>query len=233
MSDGKNSDRCVHVEQSTVDGIGARSIPDGGAVEDGSTCRTTLPRDARTARTVLVVDRPGPDRKEACRAFFADRDLDDVNVLVVSLTGSAHDPIEAFRDHGLQVPRTLTIISPAGASDGSRTETGGTGGKDVTVQYVQDPVELPKLGMRITRTLGEWDDDNEILICFDSLTELLHSVDLERVYRFVHILSDRLSTENARIHVHLEGDAFDDRTLAALRPLFDAVFEAPTDVEPR
>jgi hypothetical protein len=232
MSDEKDKGRGVGVERSTVDDVGARSVPDGGVVDGGSARRTTLPRDARRARTVLVVDRPGSDRQEACRAFFADRDLGEVNVLVVSLTGSAQDRIDAFDDHGLDVPNTLTVISPGGASGGSRTETVGTGGKEVTVRTLKDPAELPKLGMQVTRTLDGW-GDAEILICFDSLTELLRNVDLERVYRFVQVLSDRLSTEQAWIHVHLEGDAFDDRTLAALRPLFDAVFEAPTDVEPR
>jgi hypothetical protein len=232
MSDEKDNGRGVDVERSTVGDVCAWSVRDGRFVDGGSAGRTTLPRDARRARTVLVVDRPGSDRQEACRAFFADRDLGEVNVLVVSLTGSAQDRIDAFDDHGLDVPNTLTVISPGGASGGSRTETVGTGGKEVTVRTLKDPAELPKLGMQVTRTLDGW-GDAEILICFDSLTELLRNVDLERVYRFVRVLEDRLGGLDARIHFHVSGEACDDRTLSTLQSLFDTVVDVPTDLESR
>ena len=181
------------------------------------------------ATTVLVLESPAAiGRDEVCRSFFVDSRLTEENVLLVSLTQHADERLEPFRGGDLPFPRNLAVVSAEDGPGATRTETGsGEASTGVTVRTVSDPSDLPKLGMSITSVLDRWPDDEGVLLCLDSLTELLRHVELQRVYRFVHILSDRLARLDAQIHVHLDGESCDERTLATLEPLSDAIVEVP------
>ena len=181
------------------------------------------------ATTVLVLESPAATgRNGVCRSFFVDSRLTEKNVLLVSLTQQADERLELFRGDDLPFPRNLAVVSAENGAGATRTETGsGEAGTGVAIRTVSDPSDLPKLGMSITSVLDEWPDDEGVLLCLDSLTELLRRVELQRVYRFVHILSDRLARLDARIHVHLDGESCDERTLATLEPLSDAIVEVP------
>ena len=181
------------------------------------------------ATTVLVLESPAAiGRDEVCRSFFVDSRLTEENVLLVSLTQQADERLEPFRGGDLPFPRNLAVVSAEDGPGATRTETGsGEASTGVAVRTVSDPSDLPKLGMSITSVLNEWPDDESVLLCLDSLTELLRHVELQRVYRFVHVLSDRLARLDAQIHVHLDGEGCDERTLATLEPLSDAIVEVP------
>jgi len=181
------------------------------------------------ATTVLVLESPAAiGRDEVCRSFFVDSRLTGGNVLVVSLARQADERLELFRGDDLPFPRNLAVVSAEDGPGATRTETGsGEASTGVAVRTVSDPSDLPKLGMSITSVLDGWPDDEGVLLCLDSLTELLRRVELQRVYRFVHILSDRLAHLDAQLHVHLDVEDCDERTLATLEPLFDAIVEVP------
>jgi hypothetical protein len=208
------------VSTGTAPDVDADARPRGGVVDtDG----------LGDATTVLVLESPAAvGRDEVCRSFFADSQLTEENVLLVSLTQQADERLELFRGDDLPFPRNLAVVSAEDGPGATRTETGsGEASTGVAVRTVSDPSDLPKLGMSITSVLDGWPDNEGVLLCLDSLTELLRRVELQRVYRFVHILSDRLAGLDAQIHVHLDGEACDERTLATLEPLFDAVVEVP------
>jgi hypothetical protein len=208
-----------------------------GAALDGRTAAPVsgreieLPDEAMEASTVLVVESGGTQAEGVCRAFYPEGRLDEASLLIMSLAGGAGDRINAVRSSDLPFPRNLTVISTEDRFGTVRTETGADGtGRDVAVRTVKDPSDLPKLGMSITSVVEEWSEE-EILICFDSLSRLVRTVDPERVYRFVRVLEDRLGGLDARIHFHVSGEACDDRTLSTLQSLFDTVVDVPTDLE--
>jgi hypothetical protein len=201
-------------------GVDDNARPRGGVVDtDG----------LGDATTVLVLESPAAtDRDEVCRSFFVDNRLTQGNVLLVSLARQADERLELFRGDDLPFPRNLAVVSAEDGPGATRTETGsGEASTGVAVRTVSDPSDLPKLGMSITSVLDGWPDDEGVLLCLDSLTELLRHVELQRVYRFVHILSDRLADLDAQVHVHLDGESCDERTLATLEPLSDAIVEVP------
>ena len=201
------------------------------AAADESGGGAVLPDEVAGASTVLVIESAGADTDGICHAFYPEGRVRETSLLVVSLTESAESHIDAAGDGDRPFPRKLTVISTEDRVGTTRTESGAAGdSRNVAVRSVKDPSDLPKLGMSITEVLREWSDD-EILICFDSLTELLRSVELDRVYRFVHVLTDRLVELDTRMHIHVDAQACDDRTLATLRSLFDTVVEVPADLE--
>ncbi|PSQ13317.1 hypothetical protein BRC99_04035 [Halobacteriales archaeon QS_7_69_60] len=65
----------------------------------------------------------------------------------------------------------------------------------------------------------------ETTVCFDSLGALLQYTDLEQVFQFVHSLAERCAASSATMHVHLDPAAVDDRAVAALSTLADAVVD--------
>lgn len=71
--------------------------------------------------------------------------------------------------------------------------------------------------------------DGRIAVCFHSVSDLLQHVGVERAFRFLHVLLVRLGSVDARAHFHLDPARHDDRTVAILSGLFDAVVEVGED----
>jgi len=121
--------------------------------------------------------------------------------------------LETLHDH-------LPHSHPRGALPPERLE----------VDAVLDPADLTTLGIRISEQLSEWGStDEQPVVCFHSLTELLEATDLNRAFRFLHLLTRRLSLAGAIAHFHLDPETCDEKTIETLRPLFDAVLEVDED----
>jgi len=112
---------------------------------------------------------------------------------------------------------------------GSETPTGGVGGTDVR-KAVRRPTDLTGLGITVSEYLKAWHDTGtRIVACFDSLTAILQYGELSTVYRFLHVLTNRLSAVDALGHYHLDPAAADEQTISRLKSLFDASIEFTDD----
>lgn len=60
------------------------------------------------------------------------------------------------------------------------------------------------------------------MLCFRSLSTLLQYADLEAVFKFLHTLTSRIETGDARGHYHMDPTTHDERTVQTLLQLFDA-----------
>ena len=58
---------------------------------------------------------------------------------------------------------------------------------------------------------------------FESLNTLLAHIELKRVFRFLHVLVNRVKSTGATAHYHLDPSAHEDSTVATLTSLFDTV----------
>lgn len=169
---------------------------------------------------------------EHCHELVESGDVANAHVLLVTYTTSPDRRLERWDRHVDARPRHLEILgvgdSPRSAAATSRGTVASPRG-DVTVSYAS-PTDLTGVGIRISERLAEWARDashgsSPFLLCFDSLTALLAYAELERAFRFVHVLTGRLRTAGARGHFHLDPAAHDDQTVATLAPLFDAVLD--------
>ena len=73
------------------------------------------------------------------------------------------------------------------------------------------------------------DSDEDISFCFNSITSLLQYADVQRAFRFLHVVTGRVKTVGGTGHYHLDPEAHDRQTLATLKGLFDAVIEVNED----
>lgn len=93
-----------------------------------------------------------------------------------------------------------------------------------TVVTVENPADLTGIGITMSEYLTEH-GGADTLVSFDSLTALLQYVELQRAFRFLHVITSRIRTVDAFAHYHMDPDAHDRKPIATLASLFDAVAE--------
>lgn len=169
--------------------------------------------------------RDGGSETDTCQPFFSMDPLTEQNVLLISLSHSAEDRRQAFLAGADGKPANMAMIS---SSDEDRQRQsgrhGGSPSSGTAVQVVDDPGDLTRLGITISNELSSWQDNhNQTLVCFDSVSILLQYAELQRVFRFIHVLQGRLGNIGARTHYHLNPEAHDSQTEATMQSLFDGV----------
>lgn len=184
--------------------------------------------DLEGAADVLLL---GPMRgsldDDACTSLLETLPVAGRNVLNISLTQSADERFGLLRDGLEETPRRISVVSGADRYPSETTTGSGTDATTLSVSVVRDPSDLPRLGMTISQAVDDWEDDpGDGLVCFHSLTALMQYVEPKRVFRFVHLLQNRL---DATTHYHMDSEAHDRQTVATLRPLFDVVVEYDAD----
>lgn len=155
-------------------------------------------------------------------------------VLAVSLTDTPDTWLRRYRERADALPARLGLVV---AGDPARS-VGAAGGsadwrlpptESVSVTTVDDPGDLTALGIKITDFVGQWasegepDEERRLVFCFDSLTVLLQYAELERTFRFLHVLVGRLRQRGIEAHFHLDPSTQDERVLKTVASLFDAV----------
>lgn len=86
-----------------------------------------------------------------------------------------------------------------------------------------EPGDLTGQGIAIADAVGPG-----TVVCYDSVTALLQYADTRRVVRYLQSLIERCLRESASIHLHLDPTTTDERTVAAVAMLVDAVVREGT-----
>lgn len=201
---------------------------------------TGRPRVPDAANVLLLAPALASSDDRVCADLVRRGPSTDVAALQIDLTRSSADLLShVSSDPGRSSLRTLKRVSvghpPRPHADGRPGRGGAPTGPrgpptHVEVGSVGSAGDLTALGVEITETLTEWDRRPlAIGFCFHSLTPLFQYADLDRVYRFLHVITGRLSAVGARAHFHLDPNAHDDRTVSTLQTLFDAAVEVADD----
>jgi len=167
-------------------------------------------RDAVGSATATLVYAPGCER--GCLDLLSAASV-ETTVVWVTYTRSPSECAEQFRAAGGE--GTLAVIAVGEAAEPSSP-------LGVSVETVSTPEDLTGLGILLSRKVNTHDD---VVVCFDSLTELLRHVDHETAYEFLNAVTGHLYAADARAHFHLDADVHDDEAVGALGSLFDAVAE--------
>lgn len=111
-----------------------------------------------------------------------------------------------------------------------RLLTAGQDGEELTIddaliQTLADPYDLSTVGIKISSFL---DDDGGTVVCLYSLTALLETVGVERLLRFLQILTNRIAAADAVGQFYLDRSEHDDQTIYMLQSVFEDVVETGT-----
>lgn len=154
----------------------------------------------------------------------------NMSLLAVSLARGVDAAIAPWHRYAPRVPARAAVVSTGDQARGAVSAASGAGsgtlsGVDVSVATVSSPGDLTGLGIKASQALEEFAEaDDRIVVRFDSLTMLLQYADLQRAFRFLHVLVDRIERVGATGVFHMDPAAHDDRELATLRTLFDASY---------
>lgn len=109
----------------------------------------------------------------------------------------------------------------------------GSPGADVPVdvETVSTPSDHIALGIKLNQFLA--DADAPLVVCFDSVTQLLQYADEEKAYRFLHIVTSHFADADARAHLHMDRAAHAESTVDAIASLCDAVVDLDADPQVR
>lgn len=189
--------------------------------------------DGDASNVLLLAPALSESEDEACIDLLTIRDISHENVLSVTFTQTAQDRLELWETHvGEDLPAQAGIISVGEhtrSTSTSRTSPSQTPGA-ITIDAVSDPADLTGLGISLTNYLSEWSENgNQTVVCFHSLTPLLQYADLQRVFRFLHVLTGRIDSSDAVAHYHMDPNAHDEQTRNTLEQLFDATIELDAD----
>jgi hypothetical protein len=150
---------------------------------------------------------------------------DSLDVLAIDYRKSPDQWLDEWDRRMGARPKRCTIVS---VDETTRSVSGGSPrtahrGPN-TVACLESPTDLTGLGITISEYLADEGSDHTVLT-FDSLTVLLQYVDLQRAFRFLHVLANRVQTVGATAYYHMDPEAHDDQDVATLVSLFDAIAE--------
>lgn len=178
------------------------------------------------SNVLLLAPSLGGRGADLCLDLLSQTPPSETNVLAINYHDTPEEWVETWIDHVGVTPVRGGVVSV-----GQGEETIDDPSWAVTV--VENPTDLTGVGIELSELLSRManaaDDDEQIAVCFDGVTALLQYADLQRAFRFLHVVTGRVKTVDAVAHYHLDPEAHDRQTLATLKGLFDAVLQVNDD----
>ncbi len=163
---------------------------------------------------------------DVCLDLISQTAPSETNVLTITYTDTPQEWVNKWIDHVGVSPVRGGIVS-IGQADANVDDPSWA------VKTVENPSDLTGVGIELSELLSGMatasGEDEHIAVCFDGITSLLQYADLQRAFRFLHVVTGRVKTVGGVGHYHLDPEAHDRQTLATLKGLFDAVIEVDED----
>lgn len=184
-----------------------------------------------SANVLLLTPTMDPADGEGCGHLLNVPTSDDVVYLSITLSEGPDDRLDVWRSYVSEETPVRSGFVTAGdqarsvaAFDGGAPTNVGPDG--TRIESVSTPADLTGLGMKVSDLLEDLaDGDQKVVVCFHTLTVLLQYVDLQKAFRFLHVLTGRMAAVDAIAHYHMDPSVHDERERNTLTTLFDAVME--------
>ncbi|WP_162562316.1 DUF7504 family protein [Salinigranum rubrum] len=198
------------------------------------TARPTTP-DGET----LPAFRPGSNVLVRGPSLAGKRDI--ALELLAALAPDERPVVVSAADDAANVRRRLVATEGADLSDDCyvvdavRSQVSGqavtrTDGGDRRTWYASSPSDLTGIGISTTDALSAVHAEGKRpRVVVDSPSTLLQYNDIERVYRFLHVLNSRVRALDGVTIQIIHADAHTDREVATLAHLFDSVVDVATE----
>lgn len=165
--------------------------------------------------------------EDGCVDLLTRRAPADEDVLYVTFVQSPDERLDAWGARmGDDRPASVGFVDVGDPSRSAAAagRTDGGPGSPVSVQSVSSPGNLTDLGIKISDFLTDWEaDGRHTAVCFHSLTTLLQYADVQRAFRFLHVLTGRVRSIDGSAHYHMDPSAHEEQTVNTLTTLFDGV----------
>ncbi|MEF8812874.1 MAG: hypothetical protein V5A55_03535 [Halovenus sp.] len=184
--------------------------------------RTALAEVSPSSNVLLLAPSLGGQGNEMCLDLLSRTPPSETNILSITYTDTPQKWVGRWMDETGVSPVRGGIVA-IGQADASVDD------RSWAVKTVENPADLTGIGIELSELLSGManaaDDDEHIAVCFNGITSLLQYADLQRTFRFLHVVTGRVKTVDGVGHFHLDPEAHDSQTVATLKGLFDAVVE--------
>lgn len=177
------------------------------------------------ANVLYLIPEAAHLESDGCAELSAISPPDAQHVLYVQFESSARDAGAGLANLHPEPVANAALVSVGGftRSAASRSSTGRNTPGVLQYDAIPDPGDLSTLGVTLNGWLAAWDGDGyPIVMCFDTLADLLDEVDLLRAFRFLQLLTARVRSVDGVAHYHLDPARCGDEVIGTLSPLFDA-----------
>lgn len=145
-------------------------------------------------------------------------------ILDLTFTDSPDRRIDTWRERLSAAPPAIEVVA-VGQTRGTGEPTGGPTRFGTDDQFgartVEDPRDLTGIGIAVSETFDRWSERDRAVVRVGRLTTLLQYADESTVFRFLHVLTNRLTQADAVSFYRLAPEAHDDQTVGTLFQLFD------------
>ena len=159
-------------------------------------------------------------KRELLLSLLARGEADGDGAVIVTARDPAEEVSAEYADAVDAEPRFLRIIDCVSAQSGSATN-----GEDT--HYVSSPGDLTGMGIEfseVARAAGDAGVDR-LRVGFDSLSPLLMYVDLQRLFRFLHVFTSQIQSQGWLGVFSVDPESHDEQTINTISQLFDGVVD--------
>ena len=171
---------------------------------------------------VLVECGSQDERKgHACLNLLGLDDVEGRNVLLIRYRRIGDDRLRRIAEDA----NGVHLISI-----GHRQSIPGEVEDAVETTHISNPSEMTRLGIVMTRAIGQWDSAPvDTVVCLDSLDILVGYTDQRSAFRFLHVLLSKLRSAGVIAHFHIDHSNSDPQSANTLKPLFESVVTIDDD----
>lgn len=178
--------------------------------------------DDLPAGTSLLVRGPSMvgKRELAIRMLAAGNDAGDA-MLLVTTKSNARTVVRDFERLRPDFDRDrVGLIDCSGSGDQKRI-------REVTTEYVGSPADLTGISIGTAKLMKQFDDRNvaDIRHGLVSVSTLLQYLDVETVFKFLHIYTNRVESSGGMAVFTLDDDSHDQQAVNTMSGEFDGVVQ--------
>jgi KaiC/GvpD/RAD55 family RecA-like ATPase len=173
-------------------------------------------------RNLLISGPPMSGKRELLLKLLARGAADDEGSIIVSSRERATDLVDSYDDLVGGDPARVSVIDCVS----SQSELGDLA-RSGRVKHVSSPEDLTGIGMQFSDLANDAEDAGleRVRVGLDSLSPMLMYVDIQRLFRFLHVFTSQIAGKDWLGVFVVEPTSHDDQAVNTLQQLFDGVIE--------
>ncbi|NIB99203.1 hypothetical protein [Halobacterium sp. R2-5] len=159
-------------------------------------------------------------KRDLLLSLLARGDADGDGAVIVTSRDPAEEIAAEYADAVGGDPGFLRVLDCVSAQSGGATDADDT-------HYVSSPGDLTGMGIEFSEVARGAADAGvgRLRVGFDSLSPILMYVDLQRLFRFLHVFTSQIQSQGWLGVFSVDPESHDDKTVNTISQLFDGVVD--------